>query len=188
MTDINYDEIAEAPITISDGELKSIALLAERQMIIEDWILAQSERLKEAGKNLAKIMCEELPAAMKEAGLKTFALDNGCEIELSAELKTSITEKNKPWCHNWLRENKHGDLIKNEFKTVFGMGEGEKAKALAEFLMKEDQSFTQKEAVHAQTLGAFVRSELKVSDHNEEWEKAFGVFRWKQTKITRPKT
>ena len=105
-------------------------------------------------------MCEDLPAAMKTAKLKTFTLDNGFEIVLDSELKTSITEKNKPGAHKWLRDNKHGDLIKNEFKTTFGKGEAENAEALAKYFLEAEQDFTQKESVHAQTLGAFVRFEF----------------------------
>ena len=76
MTDeINYDEIAEAPVSVGDDDIKSIAELAERQIVLEDWIAAQGERLKEAQANLKKLACETLPDAMKQAGMLKFTLD-----------------------------------------------------------------------------------------------------------------
>jgi len=187
MTDINYDEIADAPVPVSDDELKSIADLAERQIVLEDWIENEEARLKEGKENLAKLANELLPEAMKVAGVREFKLDNGFELELSAEIKASITKKNLEWCHEWLRDGGHGDLIKNEFKVVYGKGEDEFADNLAVHLSDTGRDFNQREFVHPQSLGAFVRVEVASNEHGEEWEEKFGVFRWKQAKITRPK-
>lgn len=188
MTEINYDEIAETPVTVSDTDLKSIAEYAERQIILEDWIEKQNERIKEAGKNLAKITGELLPAAMRQAGVRDFTLSNGCEVKLNADLKASITKANQEAAFEWLREHGNGDLIRNEFKISYGAGENDQAEGLADFLADVNQDFDQKEFVHHSTLPAFCRRELDEHDHGEEWEKMFGVYRFTYTKIIRPKT
>jgi len=187
---INYDDIAEAPVTVSDDEVKSIAELAERQIVIEDWIEAQQARLKEAAANLKKLSEEKLPEAMRQAGVKTFTLDNGCKVEVDEGVYGNITKANQPWCFGWLRENNNGDLIKNEFKFSFGKGDDEQAKELANHADELGIEYNQKEFIHPQTLGAFIRTEVANPevDHDEEWEKKFGVFRKRVTKIERPKT
>jgi hypothetical protein len=183
---INYDELADAPVSISDDELKSIADLAERQIVLEDWIAAQEEKLKQAKQNLAKLTGELLPEALRAAGVSKFALANGCEIELNTDTKANITKANQEWCFQWLNEHDMGDLVKNEFKVTFGMGDSDQADQLAEHLASVDQEFNQRAFIHPQTLSAFVRRELEDNDHDEEWEKRFGVFRHTYTKIVRP--
>lgn len=190
MSAINYDEIADAPVVVSDDELRSIAELAERQMVLEDWIEAQEDKLKEARQNLAKLTGELLPDAMRAARVREFALDNGCEIQLNMDIKASITKANQPLAFTWLRDNGNGDLIRNEYKISYGAGENDLAEALSKFLIENEQDFNQKEFVHHSTLPAFVRRELDdpEKEHDEEWEKMFGVYRHTYTKIVRPKT
>lgn len=187
---INYDDIAEAPVAVGDDDIQSIAELAERQIILEDWISEQGDRMKEAKENLRKLSCEKLPEAMKQAGMLQFKLDNGCVIDVKEGVHGNITKANQQWCFEWLRDNNNGDLIKNEFKVTFGKGEGDFADGLIEYLNDADQDFNQKEFVHPQTLGAFVRTEVSNPevDHDEEWENKFGVYRSRVTLIERPKT
>jgi hypothetical protein len=187
MSEINYDELAEAPVTVSDDEVQSIAQLAERQMVLEDWIEGQEERLKEAKKNLTKLTGELLPEAMRQAGVKEFTLDNGCKIEVDQDIKASITRANLEDALNWLRENEWADTIRHEFKISYGKGEDEMSDNLLSFLAETGQDFNEKTFVHPQTLKALVKRELEANDHGEDWEKMFGVYRFKYTKIVRPK-
>lgn len=187
MSEINYDDIAEAPVAIADDELKSIAELAERQIILEDWLDAQEERMKEAKKNYAKLVGELLPDAMRQAGVAEFTLANGCKIEVKESTHGSITKANQDWCFNWMNENGSGDLIKNEFKVTFGKGEGESAEQFAERMLEDGIDYSQKEGVNFQTLGAFIRLEVE-REHGQDWEEKFGVFRKRTAKIERPKT
>ena len=92
MTEINYDDMAEEEVPVSDDELKSIADLAERQIAMEDWIERQEERLKEGKKKLAKLTSEELPEAMRAAGVKEFVLANGAELKLDTKVRANITK------------------------------------------------------------------------------------------------
>jgi hypothetical protein len=58
---------------------------------------------------------------------------------------------------------------------------------LTSFLAETGQDFNEKTFVHPQTLKALVKRELEANDHGEDWEKMFGVYRFKYTKIVRPK-
>jgi hypothetical protein len=188
MSEINYDEMVEDRVPLTDDEITSIAKLAERQMQLEDWIERAEDRLKEAKANLRKLTGEQLPEAMRAAGVSSFALENGCEISMNMDIKASITKANQEAAFNWLRETGNADIIRNEFKISYGAGEDEQADCLTSFLAEVGQDFNQKEFVHHSTLPAFVRRELEETDHDEDWEKMFGVYRHTYTKIIRPKT
>lgn len=184
----NYDDMVEETVPVSDDEIKSISELADRQVLLEDWIEKAEDKLKEAKANMKKLTGELLPEAMREAGVREFKLSNGCEVLLNMDIKASITAANKENAFAWLRENNQGDLIRNEFKVSYGSGEDEQADCLSSFLTEVGQDFNQKEFVHHSTLPAFVRRELDEYDHGEDWEKMFGVYRHSYTKIIRPKT
>jgi Ca2+-binding EF-hand superfamily protein len=188
MSDINYDDMVEEAVPVSDDDLKSISELADRQMKLEDWIERQEAKLKEAKANMTKLTGELLPEAMRQAGIREFKLSNGCEVLLNMDIKASITKANQEAAFNWLREHNQGDLIRNEFKVSYGAGEDEQADCLSTFLADVGQDYNQKEYVHHSTLPAFVRRELDEHDHDENWEKMFGVYRHTYTKIVRPKT
>lgn len=188
MTEVNFEELADeqAAQGPTDEELKTIAGLIKRQCEIEDWIDEQSERLREAKNNLNKIQFELLPDAMLAAGCSEYADENGFKVTVKQDVKASMTEKTKPWCFAWLREQGHGDIIRNEFKVTYGVGQDTDAARLVNTLQEQGQDFNQKEYVHSRTLPAFCRAELEENDHGEEWEKNFGIFRFKVAKIDRP--
>ena len=187
MTEINYDEMAEESVPVSDDELKSIADLAERQMILENWIEAQEERLKEGKKKLAKITSEDLPDAMRAAGVKEFTLANGAELKLDTKIRANITKANEVDAYDWLRNNGGADIIRQKFELSFGASEDAAAENFSAQLEDMGLDFNQKLNVPWNSLDAFIRSELAQNEHSEEWEKMFGVYRQTSVKIVRPK-
>ena len=60
-----------------------------------------------------------------------------------------------------MRDNGHEDLIKNTITCDFGRGEDGNAKVLKETLTGSGVSYTDKTAVHPQTLKAFVREQVE---------------------------
>ena len=184
----NYDEMTEAPVSVSDDELLSIALLAERQMILEDWIENQEERLAEAGRNLFKITGEMLPEAMRSAGVKKFTLDNGCELNLDSKLRANITNANYEWAMNWIMESGNGAIIRDKFDLSFGADESEAAEEFSNKLTEMSLDFNQKKSIPWNTLDAFVRTEIIQNEPGQDWEDKFGVYRQTSVKIERPKT
>lgn len=183
MTEVDYEQLAEPP---SDEQLGVISGLIKRQIEIEDWITKESARMIEAKANLAKLQNELLPEAMLNAGVSEFADESGFKVTVKSDVKAGITAKNQEWCFGWLRNSGNGDIIRNEFKISYGVGEEDRATQLVDELQQQGQEFNQKQYVHPRTLPAFVRAELEDNDHGEEWETKFGVFRYKVAKIERP--
>lgn len=125
------------------------------------------DKLKDLGKQASALRNGKIPQALMDLKLKDFTLQNGVKLILSEVIKGQITDENREAAHEWLRNNGHGDLIKNEVKVTFGKGEDDYATLLTGLindLRKDDKircgSVEQKEAVHTQTLWAFLREQL----------------------------
>lgn len=184
---INYDDMAEEEVPVSDDELKSIADLAARQIAMEDWIERQEERLKEGKKKLAKLTSEDLPDAMRAAGVKEFTLENGAELKLDTKVRANITKANEADAYDWLRNNGGADIIRQKFDLSFGANEDAQAENFAAQLEEMGLDFNQKLNVPWNSLDAFVRCEIAENEHGEDWESMFGVYRQTSVKIIRPK-
>lgn len=160
----SMEELASAPVkkgSAAAQAMKAVETIAQRQIAKEDEIKKLGEQLALLIAALNKIRRVDLPEAMKSAGLKACTLDCGHVLKLDDFVTANITEENAPKAHAWLRKNKCGSLIKHAFKFAFGMGEDKKAKAALAFLRKSKIPFEQKEAVHKNTLTAFVKERLK---------------------------
>jgi len=179
----------------NEDELSTISKLAEEQVRLEEKIKDAEEKVKALKSAHFRVRTESLPEAMKQVGLSEFTLSNGAKITVKDDYNVTISVANKPAAFNWLRENGHGDIIKNEVVLSFGMFEdSEKDKAIQ---IAEESGFTYaaKEAVHAGTLKAWAKAqfELQLNDDAETREKGsipeelITVFRLAVSKVTLPK-
>lgn len=118
------------------------------------------QALKEA-KERARIIREEtIPCAMQEIGLQSMVLDTGQKLKIAQEVYASIPAENKPLAYKWLNDNNFGGLIKIRVVTDFGKGEQAQALDLYNELVGRGLQSVAGEDVHAQTLKAFLKSEL----------------------------
>lgn len=140
--------------------LTDVRLLGERQMQIEDEIAELQDRLYDAAQRLLRVKTEDLPLAFDAAGIKRLDLPDGTVIAVKSMITANIKEENRSMAHSWLRQNKFGALIKNTIRVAFGKGDDKIAAKLSAFLKKTKIPYERAEAVHPQTLGAFVREQL----------------------------
>lgn len=175
------DETLEAP---GDAELVSVAELARKQVALEATVADLTDALKEATDSLNMVAMVELPAALANVGMAMFKLEDGTFIEVEEKVVASITKANAPAAFKWLRDNKHGDLIKKEAKFAFARDQDKLVAKLIKWAEKNLAAVkrTDSEAVHPQTLGAFVREQLTADvDIPED---IFGVHRIKRATVT----
>lgn len=149
-----------------------------------------SQQLAAKNETIRILETETLPDMLKNLGLKDLTLSSGAKIAMYDVISASITDENRDEAHNWLREHGHGDIIKNNVTLSFGKGEDEIAKQLVEKLLQMrtagDTKFgdlVQKEAVHPQTLKAFVKDQLT---KGEEFPgETFKLYTGQAVKITK---
>lgn len=179
---------ADSKSTKAGGQLtpKRLKLLGNYAEDLRDFdseILRLEKELKEVKKKRDKLKMETIPDFFDELGLSSISLLDGSKVEIIRKYAASITEKNKKFCFTWLRKRKHGSLIKHTVSVSPKKDEVKETKELLKFVKKLGVTYTDKEAVHPQTLQAFVR-EQKEAGTKDFPDKEFGVFPIRITNIT----
>lgn len=109
-----------------------------------------------------RVLVEEtIPSIMMELGIKDLTLENGKKMSLKSEVYAQIASENKPLCFVWLNEHNFGGLIKTNVIVEFGKGSREMAFDLADELRTNGYNVNFKEDIHAQTLKAFLKEQIK---------------------------
>lgn len=151
----------------TDTQLRVVTSSVKRALYLEVTLIPQAQgslqQLQIEYKNLVE---QTIPNAMKEASLKSFDYADGeieRKVEIDEAVRSSITEANKPAAHAWLESHKHGDLIKRTITISFGRDQVKLFKKWVRDMAqrKEPIPYEVKEAVHASTLGAFVREQRR---------------------------
>ena len=171
--DVPPVEAAPAPSDEQIGKIRGLALV---QVDLVRNISRVENELRDLKRDLQVNMEVELPAAMTDAGMTSFTLVGGWKIELETYYMASIPTgdrikdrekleqalaKRAAW-FRWLRANNHDSIIKREIVTRFGKGDDKDAARLKQYLLENFPMFdvADRESVHAQTLGAFVREQM----------------------------
>ena len=186
--DIFDDEIEAAPVPDAGG-LDRVQALAASIIKGREYV-AKLDGLREtAAKRLRELEESELPAAMIDHGLTDFGLVGGGRVALKTEFYASITKAMRGAAHKWLADEGHQDLIKRAIKFAFPRGSNQVAQLL-DFAKEhlDGVKMTDDESVHPQTLGAFVREQIK-EGNIAEGDEAFsllGVFTRRYADVTLP--
>lgn len=203
MSDTFFDESlaqeiladAKAPVEfsgVSDEKLKSVADLAQEQLDLEEEIALREKELSDKKDRLTQVATQDLPAAMLALNAAKFELSDGRSIEIKKEYHAHISEANREAAHSWLCQNNHEDLIKNVLNMSFGKGENQKALKVMKWAQEKGIDVTQKQAVHPQTLKAFVKEQIENFDPEDDAavelpQELFGVHVIDVAKIVTPK-
>jgi len=187
-----FEKATERKVTkLDDSQLKSLSESIDQMLRVGGEIGNTEELLRKLREQYRQLSEEALPEKLAQIGMKELRLEDGSKITIDNFYSTRITERNKEAAHQWLRDNGHGDIIKNQVSVSFGKGEDDTAletmALLKEFLQKDGNTPTQKESVHPSTLKAFVKERVESGDtaFNLDVQKQFSLYKGKRTKITK---
>jgi len=174
---------AESIVSIDTGMSADIAKSCNKLLETQKKIATVEEELSKL-KEVETILSEQtIPNLMQQAGISMFKLIDGSKVEIkpfySARIPASKTEE----AFNWLREQGHGDLIKNQITLEFGMKQDNEAKSLVEELRNKGLPVQQKTTVHPSSLKGFVREQIQDLGKDVPVE-LFGTYVASKTKIT----
>jgi hypothetical protein len=164
--------------------LSTLNDLAEAQSAAEDLIVRIQADLKVAEDNLKDIAEKQIPDMMGTLGLTEYKTTKGLYITLKETIRASIPKEKQPEAFGWLREHGHEALITRAITVSFGRGEDKTADALLLSLRVQKLEPSDKTAVNANTLAAFVREQLR--EGRDIPLETFGVHRQVASKITLP--
>lgn len=146
---------------VSSTSVAELRILIGKQVEVETTIATLTASLKEQQKELDSLTMQVIPAFFDQVGVKEITLPDGTKVTVEEKVYPNISKADWPAAYAWLKKNKLESLVKNEMKVEFGKGEEEKAEELIEYLVTHSvENFTNKQYVHPQTLGAFVRERL----------------------------
>ena len=169
--------------TIGDNSLKEMADLCAEQVAFEEDVRQLEEQLKAKKQAVNKLSFEIIPARMSELGLESLTLKDGSSVKIKQLVHAAIPVPYREEAFKWLRDNGHGDLIKNEISASFGKGEDSIANEFIDKIEELGYQPQQNLSVHSSTLKAFVREQI--TKGTELPMDKFGVFVGAETKISK---
>jgi hypothetical protein len=171
------EQDAEAP----RGDLGKVAALAKRLIEIDGEISKTDDHLKELKKQRGKVAEFDLPEAMQECNMVKFTLDTGQEVSVEKDLKVSVPKKRMSEIIQWLRDNKHGDVVKNQLVIDVDKGKDNSVAEVMEVAEGLEMAVVRTESVHSGTLKKILNDQLDAGVDMDL--KFFGAYELNQSKI-----
>jgi len=177
--DLEAESIVRIDVAMSSDITNSCNKLLETQKKIE----ATEEELKKL-KDVETTLSEQtIPNLMQKAGVELIKLEGGISVEVKPFYSARIPASKSEEAFQWLRDNGHGDLIKNQVSLEFGMKQDNEAKSIVEELKSKGLPVKQKTTVHPSSLRGFVREQIQDLGKDVPAD-LFGTYVANKTKIT----
>ena len=177
--DLEAESIVRIDLAMSTNITDSCKKLLETQKKIE----ATEEELRKL-KDVETTLSEQtIPNLMQQAGVELIKLEGGISVEVKPFYSARIPASKSEEAFQWLRDNGHGDLIKNQVSLEFGMKQDNEAKSIVEELKSKGLPVKQKTSVHPSSLRGFVREQIQDLGKDVPAE-LFGTYVANKTKIT----
>jgi len=177
----NLEEISTTMI-VDDKQLESLSSLCKEMLEQQEMIANLEEQLKTVREKERKLSEEYIPNKMSELGYSKLQLKDGQKIEIKPFYAAKIPSERVQEAFQWLRDNGHGDLIKNNVTLTFGRSQDNEAKNLVDELKQKGHNVNQVEKVEPMTLKAFVKDEIQQG--RSVPSDLFGVYIANKAKIT----
>ena len=174
---------AESIVSVDTGMSSDIAESCNKLLETQKQIESAEEELKKL-KDVETTLSEQtIPNLMQKAGVELIKLEGGISVEVKPFYSARIPASKSEEAFQWLRDNGHGDLIKNQVSLEFGMKQDNEAKSIVEELKSKGLPVKQKTTVHPSSLRGFVREQIQDLGKDVPAE-LFGTYVANKTKIT----
>ena len=174
---------AESIVSIDTGMSSDIAESCNKLLDVQKKISTAEEEMKKLKEVETTLSEQTIPNLMQQAGLSLLKLADGSSVEVKPFYSARIPASKSDEAFNWLRENGHGDLIKNQVSLEFGMKQDNEAKSIIEELKAKGLPVKQKTTVHPSSLRGFVREQIQDLGKDVPAD-LFGTYVANKTKIT----
>lgn len=149
---------------------------------------AEVERIEQeltTAKNIVKDITEKRIPAVTDGLEGKFNLGNDRILEIKEDIRASVAGEKLNPAVDWLTEHKYDAIVKRTLVFEFGKNDNKKVEKFKEVMASiiKDLGLVMKEknAIHPQTLLAWVKERLKEGD--EIPAETFGIFRQKTAKV-----
>ena len=146
---------------LSTDGLSEVSKLALQLKQAQEKLGLAEELVKDWKRKVRELAEELLPEAMAELNLSKIDLEDGSSISVSKYYSASIPREKQEEAFNWLVDNEHGDLIKNQVSVSFVRGEETKAQKFAADLADNDYAVNTRKWVEPMTLKAWCKGQTE---------------------------
>ena len=148
---------------LDNVEVTTIAQECVNLKKVEDDIAAIEEQLKKKKEEADHISSKVIPELLAEQGLSEIKLADGSKVSVKKEFRCTLPKDQvkREQAYEWLRNEKLGDIIKNNVFVTFGKGEDDKAKSLIDLAVENGYEPNQKSDVAWNTLTALYEERVK---------------------------
>jgi|TARA_R100001530_G_scaffold82257_1_gene57357 hypothetical protein len=171
---VGTNDVQEWTNEVTDGELSIVSSLANKQLQLATQVAEIESMLKAKKEELRLTSEQELPDAMQSAGLTQITLSSGERISIGEFYNAHISKANQEKAYEWLIENGHEGLIKNEVLLKFGREESLVVEETVSALQSRGLSPEVRQSVHPSTLKAFVKEQF--TSGNDIPTEPFGIY------------
>ena len=173
---------AESAVQVAPAMSSDIAQSCNKLLETQKQIAKIDEQLKKFKEIETTLSEQTIPNLMQKAGVSLIKLKDGSSVEVKPFYAARIPSSKVEEAFGWLRQNGHGDLIKNNVMVTFQRKQDNEAKSLVADLREKGHNVKQAEKVEPMTLKAFVKEQIQ--DGKNVPADLFGVYVASKTKIT----
>ena len=185
--DVREEMLEDSKDMLDNVEVTDIAQQCVLLKNKEDEISELEDKLKAKKAEADDISSRVIPELLLEQGLSEIKLADGSKVSVKKEFRATLKkdELARESAYQWLRDQKLGDIIKNNVFVTFGKGEDDKAKQLLNLAAENGFTPQQKSDVAWNTLTALYEERVKAGlDMPSE---VFNLWIKDKTKISRKK-
>jgi len=170
-------------LELDNNTVSSITEKCNELKTLQDSIEEKEEEISKLKQKAKSYEERIIPDMMQEAGVQKLELSDGTKVEVKPFYAAKIPESRNDEAFDWLRNNGHGDMIKNVLTANIDKGQDNQVSVLIDLCEKLDFSYTQKQKVEPMTLKAFVKEQVEKG--KEVPFDMFGVYIANKTKLTK---
>ena len=146
---------------LSTEGLSEVSKLALELKQAQEKLELAEELVKDWKRKVRQLAEEQLPEAMAELNLSNISLADGSSITVDKYYSASIPKDKQGEAFDWLVDNGHGDLIKNQVSVSFVRGEEDKAQQFAEELSDNNFAVNTRKWVEPMTLKGWCKGQTE---------------------------
>ena len=161
--DILKEMLKDSKDLLDNVEVTTIAQECVKLKQKEDELVQLEEQVKNKKEQIDEISSRIIPELLAEQGLSAIKLADGSNVSVKKEFRCTLPkdEAKREQAYEWLRNEKLGDIIKNNVFVTFGKGEDDKAKSLIDLAVANGYEPNQKSDVAWNTLTALYEERVK---------------------------
>lgn len=148
---INFEQEA-SNLEASNDQLHQLSTMVQRaihqQRVVDDL----EERFKQAKKDLARLLDNDIPTMMDAIGLSEVKTPDGTPVSIKDTLYASVPKKNKRAAAEWLMTHGHGSLVGETVSLAFQKGDGDQVQKA--ILVLEEANFNNYSIIEDMNTGS----------------------------------